>query len=66
MQEVAKQMDAIEADFGDDFQIGRVVTVVEVATPSGGIDVRVRSSSYPWVTYGLLQYAAKIVEQKHP
>ena len=30
MQEVAEQMDAIEADFGRDFEIGRVITIVEV------------------------------------
>jgi hypothetical protein len=33
MQEVAAQMDAIEADYGENFQIGRVVTIVEVLKP---------------------------------
>jgi len=62
LQEVAEQMDAIEADFGDDFEIGRVVTVVEVTGPDGNVGVRVRSAAYPWVTSGLLRYAAKMIE----
>jgi hypothetical protein len=62
MQEVAEQMDAIEADFGRDFEIGRVITVVEVTTPDGNVGIRVRAGQYPWVTLGMLDWAKKSVE----
>lgn len=57
MQEVAEQMDAIEADFGDGYQIGRVITIVEVIQPDGNVGIRVRASQLPWVTLGLLDWA---------
>lgn len=63
MQEVAAQMDAIEADFGDRFKIGRVITVVEVVKPDGSTELRVRANQLPWVSYGMLDYARKILEQ---
>lgn len=63
MQEVAAQMDAIEADFGDRFKIGRVVTVVEVVKPDGSTELRVRANQLPWVSYGMLEYAKKVLEQ---
>jgi hypothetical protein len=62
MQEVADQMDAIETDFGDDYEIGRVITIVEVKTPDGEVGVRVRSGMYPWVAMGMLEFAKKTVE----
>ncbi len=62
MQEVAEQMDAIEADFGRDFEIGRVITIVEVKGPDGNIGLRVRAGQYPWVAIGMLQFAQKILE----
>lgn len=62
MQEVADQMDAIETDFGDDYEIGRVITIVEVATPDGKVGLRVRAAQYPWVSLGMLEYAKKVVE----
>jgi hypothetical protein len=63
MQEVAEQMDAIEADYPDGFLIGRVVTVVEVARSDGtDVDLRVRSSMLPWVALGMLAAAQRIVE----
>jgi hypothetical protein len=62
MQEVADQMDSIETDFGDGFKIGRVITVVEVERPDGGIELRVRAGQYPWVAAGMLEWAKKIVE----
>ena len=62
MQEVAQQMDAIEADFGHDFEIGRVITVVEVKTPDGNVGLRVRAGQYPWVSLGMLDFAKKSVE----
>ena len=62
MEEVAQQMDAIEADFGDGYQIGRVITIVEVASPDGNVGIRVRAGQYPWVTLGMLDWAKKSVE----
>ncbi len=62
MREVAEQMDAIEADFGRDFEIGRVVTIVEVTRPDGEVGLRVRAQQYPWVTLGMLEYAKKSLE----
>jgi hypothetical protein len=62
MQEVAEQMDAIEADFGRDFEIGRVITIVEVKGPDGVIGLRVRAGQYPWVALGMLDWAKKSLE----
>ncbi len=67
MHEVAEQMDGIEADFGDDYEIGRVITIVEVLKPGGGGDsvrLRVRAEPYPWVALGMLDVAKKIVEEQ--
>ena len=62
MQEVAEQMDAIEADFGDKYTIGRVITIVEVSGPDGNVGLRVRASQYPWVSLGMLDFAKKSLE----
>jgi hypothetical protein len=62
MQEVAEQMDAIETDFGRDYEIGRVITIVEVKRPDGEVGVRVRAGQYPWVSLGMLEFAKKVVE----
>lgn len=62
MQEVAEEMDSIETDFGDDYQIGRVITIVEVVRPDNQVGLRVRAGQYPWVTLGMLRAAEKIVE----
>ena len=62
MQEVAEQMDAIEADFGRDFEIGRVITIVEVKQPSGEVGLRIRAGQYPWVAMGMLQFALRSLE----
>jgi hypothetical protein len=56
MQEVAEEMDSIEADFGDDFEIGRVITIVEVKQ-GDDVNLRVRAGQFPWVAMGML-YAA--------
>jgi hypothetical protein len=64
MQEVADEMDGIETEFGDDYQIGRVITIVEVIRPDGEIGLRVRAGQYPWVALGMLRAAAKIVESQ--
>ena len=62
MQEVAEQMDAIETDFGDSYEIGRVITIVEVKGPDGNVGLRVRAGMYPWVALGMLEAATKIIE----
>jgi hypothetical protein len=62
MQEVAEQMDAIETDFGDNYEIGRVITIVEVLRPDGEVGLRVRTGQYPWVSLGMLDFAKKSVE----
>ena len=62
MHEVAEQMDAIEADFGDGYQIGRVITIVEVIQPDGNVGIRVRAGQLPWVTIGMLDWAKKSLE----
>lgn len=64
MQEVAEEMDQIEADFGDDYQIGRVITVVEVVRPNGDVNLRVRAGQLPWVTLGMLRFAEKVLESQ--
>jgi hypothetical protein len=62
MKEVAEQMDAIEADFGRDFEIGRVITIVEVKQPNGEVGLRVRAGQFPWVSLGMLEFAKKFIE----
>jgi hypothetical protein len=62
MEEVAAQMDAIEVDFGDGYEIGAIVTVVEVRRPDGTAGVRVRHNAPPWVALGMLKVAEKSIE----
>lgn len=62
MHEVAEQMDAIETDLGSDFEIGRVITVVEVKVHDGPPGLRVRAGMYPWVALGMLDFAKKSLE----
>jgi hypothetical protein len=61
MHEVAEQMDAIEADFGDDYKIGHVITIVEVIGPGGHTGLRVRHGQNPWVALGMLDFAKKTI-----
>jgi len=61
MQEVAEEMDGIEADFGDDFEIGRVITIVEVKR-GDDMSLRVRAGQYPWVSMGMLYAALEILK----
>jgi hypothetical protein len=54
---VAEQMEALEARFGEDCEIGDVCTIVEVIGPHGS-SVSVRSSeARPHTTIGLLRMA---------
>ena len=57
LEEVAAQMDAIEADFGDGYEIGGV----EVRRPDAA-DVRARCNAPPWVGLGMLHVAEKVLE----
>lgn len=59
MREVAAQMDAIESDFGEDFEIGRVITIVEVKHGEK-LDLRIRAQMFPWVALGMLKMAEKM------
>ncbi|MFI4985755.1 MAG: hypothetical protein ACHQAV_07220 [Solirubrobacterales bacterium] len=63
-EHVAAQMEAIEADHGEDSdaEIGTIVTIVEVVG-SQGAAVRVRPSDpRPWITLGILKWAEKTLE----
>ena len=67
MHEVAAQMDAIEGDFPGGFEIGRVITIVEVkGGPNSPPGLRVRAGMYPWVALGMLKAAEGIVEGMGP
>jgi hypothetical protein len=66
MHEVAEEMDSIESDFGDEYQIGRVITLVEVVRPNGEVNLRVRAGQLPWVTLGMLRFAQKALEGQIP
>ena len=62
MKEVAEEMDGIEADFGDDFAIGRVILVAEVIRPNDEVGLRIRAGQMPWVAIGMLRSAQKMIE----
>jgi hypothetical protein len=62
-EEVAAQMEAIENDFGDDYEIGAVVTIVEVIRPDGA-GIRVRCNAPPWLGLGMLRVAEKAIDAK--
>jgi hypothetical protein len=62
-EEVAAQMEAIENDFGDDYEIGNVITIVEVIRPDGA-GIRVRNNAPPWVGLGMLRIAEKAIESQ--
>ncbi|MGB7589409.1 MAG: hypothetical protein WBM00_11950 [Solirubrobacterales bacterium] len=54
-QHITAQMEALEADYGDDCEIRDICTIVEVVGPHGS-HVRVRSSDIrPHVVIGLLR-----------
>ncbi len=64
MREVGMQMDAIEADIGDDFEIGEVITIVQVIQPNGDVETRVRSIAPYLQGLGLLSVAERILHDK--
>jgi hypothetical protein len=60
-QVVASQMEALEADYGEECEIGDVCTIVEIVGPHGS-HVRVRTSDgRPHITLGLLGMAEATV-----
>jgi hypothetical protein len=60
-QVVAQQMEALEAQYGDDCEIGDVCTIVEIIGPHGS-HVRVRNSdARPHSVIGLLRVAESSV-----
>jgi hypothetical protein len=64
-QEVDDQMDVIETEFGrDGYQVGRVITILEVVSPDGNVGIRMRAAQLPWVTLGMLRAAATIAEKQ--
>lgn len=59
-QHITAQMEALEADYGDECEIGDVCTIVEVVGPHGS-HVRVRSSDMrPHVVIGLLRISEEM------
>jgi hypothetical protein len=70
MRIVAEEMDGVEAEFGDSYRIGRVITIFEVLKPDEGegqaVGLRVRAGQFPWVAIGILEVAKKIVEGQIP
>ncbi len=63
MEEVAQQMDAIEADFGDDFEILKVMTIVMVKRPDGDAGLRIRNMDMsPLEAVGLLSMAQDVLK----
>ena len=59
-QHVASQMEAIEADYGEESEIGDICTIVEIRGPHGS-HVRMRSTaSAPHATLGLLKLAEQV------
>ncbi len=63
MEEVAQQMDAIEADFGDEFEIDRVVTIVMIKRPDGSSGLRIRNMEMSALeAVGLLSMAQDVLK----
>jgi hypothetical protein len=62
MEEVAAQMDAIEEDFGDEFEIRKVITILELQRPDGSTGVRVRSLSPILEALGLMRIAEDVIK----
>lgn len=64
-QEVDDQVDVIETEFGrNGYQVGRVITILEIVGPDGNVGIRMRAAQLPWVTLGMLRAAETIVEKQ--
>ncbi len=64
MEEVMNQMKAIEDDFGDNFEIGDVVLIVEVfAGEERERILRVRKTAAYMRALGMLHVAARILDE---
>ena len=64
MEEVAKQMDAIEAEFGDDFEIESTVIAVRFRRDDGwGLRVRKSPHMSPLEAVGILSIAQDIFKR---
>jgi len=61
MQEVADQMDAIDEDYGDAYEIGDLITIVEIRT-GDEVQVRVRSTAPYLKGLGMLRAAERGIE----
>jgi hypothetical protein len=58
-QIIAEQMEALEKDYGetDEYEIGAVVTIVEVTGPEGST-LRIRNNlAHPFMALGVLRLA---------
>jgi len=61
---VARMMDAIEEDFGDQYEIGAVVIVAHVHGHKNGeceSGIRTRIEASPWAALGMLEMAKDII-----
>jgi DNA-binding protein YbaB len=58
---IAEQMEAIEADYAEkegNYEVGQILTIVEVVGPEGHTDVRIRPAvAGPQGLFGLLKLA---------
>lgn len=61
MREVANQMEAIDEDYGDSYEIGDLITIVEIRT-GDEVQVRVRSTASYLKGLGMLRAAERGIE----
>lgn len=62
MEEVAAMMDAIEGDFGDDFEILNSIVIVMIKRPDGQNGLRIRSGLGPFEAVGFLSVAQDMLK----
>jgi hypothetical protein len=63
IDEVMAQMEAIEADFGDEFEIDNVITILRIQQPDGSAGIRVRNVTMsPLEAVGLLSVAQDLLK----
>ena len=61
MREVANQMEAIDEDYGDSYEIGDLITIVEIRT-GDEVQVRVRSTASYLKGLGMLRAAEQGID----